>query len=111
MIFIEKHFELILGIIAVTVFIILAARALKKARKIEEEGIMTDAVISRIEEIWDPDTASSSYTTYVRYKDENGQLRESPMSIDTGIEYTEGDKVRIRFLPGDYEMVRIVKDK
>ena len=109
--FIEKHFELILGTFAVIIFILMALKALKKTKKIEERGIMTDAVISRIEEIWDPDTASSSYTTYVEYKDEKGDLRESPMSLDANIRYREGDKVRIRFLPGDYEMVRIVKEK
>ena len=105
--FLSDHFELILGIIAVSVFAFQAFRILKKAKKIDEQGIVTDAVVSRIEEIYDPDAASSSYVTYVEYRDENQELRETPMSLDAYTQYAEGTKVKIRFIPGDHELVRI----
>ena len=105
--FVSDHFELILGIIVAAVFAFQAFRVLKKAKKIDEQGIATDAVISRIEEIYDPDTASSSYVTYARYRDENHELRETPMSLDAYVQYAEGTKVKIRYIPGDHELVRI----
>ena len=106
--FIARHMELII-IAAVVVFVVRAARVLLKARKIDREGIETDAVVSRVEEQWDPDTASSAYLTYVRYRDENGEFRESPMALTSSLSYEEGGQVRIRFVPGDDELVREVR--
>ena len=107
--FLTQHFELIIGIIVVGLFIIKAATMLKKAKKIDREGLETDAVVSRVEEIWDPETHSSSYTTYVEYKDEDGVLRESPMTLTQNVEYERGESVRIRFIPGEHKLVRPVK--
>ena len=106
--FIARHMELII-IAAVVVFVVRAARVLLKARKIDREGIETDAVVSRVEEQWDPDTASSAYLTYVRYRGENGEFRESPMALTSSLSYEEGGQVRIRFVPGDDELVREVR--
>ncbi len=105
---ISRHMGLII-IAAVVIFVLRAARVLLKARKIDREGIETDAVVSRVEEEWDPDTASSTYMTYVRYRDENGEYRESPMALTSSPSYEEGERVRIRFVPGDDELVRAVR--
>lgn len=105
---ISRHMGLII-ITAVVIFVLRAARVLLKARKIDREGIETDAVVSRVEEQWDPDTASSTYMTYVRYRDENGEYRESPMALTSSPSYEEGKRVRIRFVPGDDELVRAVR--
>ena len=107
--FIAQHPGLIFGIIAVGVFIFQAVRVLKKAKKIDREGIITDAVISRVEETWDPETTSSSFTAYAQYKDEHGECRESPVALTDTPEYTSGQMIRIRFIPGKYDMVRIAK--
>lgn len=106
--FIARHMELMI-IAAVVVFVVRAARVLLKARKIDREEIETDAVVSRVEEQWDPDTASSAYLTYVRYRDENGEFRESPMALTSSLSYEEGEEIRIRFVPGDDELVREVR--
>ncbi len=66
-------------------------------------------MVSRVEEQWDPDTASSAYLTYVRYRDENGEFRESPMALTSSLSFVEGEEVRIRFVPGNDELVREVR--
>ncbi len=104
--FVSEYFEWILVFIVVGVFAFQAARLLKKAKKIDSEGILTDAVVTRVAELWDPDTASSSYTTYVEYREENGEVRESPLSLTQDVKYEAGDRVRIRYIPGEHTLVR-----
>ncbi len=82
----------------------------EKSEKIDSEGVETDAVVSRIEETWDTDPSDASYTTYVTYRDENGETRESPMALTVNRQYNEGDRLRIRFIPGDYSMVRTINN-
>ena len=107
--FLTQHFTLIIGVIFVGLFVFQAARALKKAKKIDSYGVETDAVVSRISETWDPETTSSAYTTYVQFRDRDGVLRECPMSLTNKAEHSDGEKIRIRYMPGDFEMVREVK--
>ena len=107
--FLSKHMEWIFGAAVILVFLFQAGRMLKKAKKIDREGIETDAVVSRNEEYWDPDTAGTSYTAYVTYKNEKGERTESPMTLTGDMQYAIGDKVRIRYIPGDEELVRPVK--
>lgn len=107
--FFLEHLELIVGAITVAVFAFEAVRTLRKAGKIDREGIETDAEVSRIDEIYDPDTSSSSYTTYVRYTDADGNTLESPMDLSSDIRYSTGDRVRIKYIPGDHSIVREVK--
>ena len=108
--FIRDHIELIVGVITVGVFTVEAVGALKKAKKIDETGTETDATVSRIDEIWDPDTASSSYTTYVSYTDGDGHVRESAMTLSSDIQYDVGEHVRIKYSPDEYGLVREVKN-
>ncbi|MCR5795219.1 MAG: hypothetical protein K6G61_07765 [Solobacterium sp.] len=107
---ISDHIELLLCAFAVCIFAFRLFTVLKKAKKIDAEGIVTDAVVSRVEEFYDPDTASDSYTTYVVYTDEEGVQRESAMALTQDAEYEEGMHVRIRYLPSEKDMVRIAED-
>ncbi|MBP5255279.1 MAG: hypothetical protein J6Z23_07875 [Lachnospiraceae bacterium] len=109
--FIGENLEWILGILAILFFAVQVFFVLRKAKKIDREGIETDAIVSRVVEDWDSDSSETSYTTYVRYTDEKGKQRESAMTLTTNVEYAEGQWVRIRFLPGDYKMVRPVKEE
>ena len=109
MTFLEQHFNLILGIAFVGVFLYQAIRILKKADRIDKEGVETSAVVSRIEETYDPETTSSSWTTYVQYRDRDGTLKESPVSAPEDVQYEAGQQLRIRYMPGDDELVRAVK--
>ena len=93
----------------ICVFVFKAKDLLEKAKRIDSEGIETDAVVSRIEtDLGDEDVSSSEYT-YVRYTDENGIERESVMGIAMDIRFEIGDVIRIRYIPGEYDMVRPVK--
>ena len=107
--FVRDHIELIFGLIALLIMIVKVASLVKKARKVDERGIVTEAVVSRISEVFDPDNASSSYTTYVEFVDKSGVTRECPMMISSVIKYDKGERVKIRYIPGDYELVRLVE--
>ena len=106
--FIRAHFGLIIGIIVVAVFAIQAANAIKKAKKIDRDGIETDGIVSRIAEVYDPENLSSSFTTYIKYKDRDGNEIESPAVLSRDVEYAVGDRVRVKYMPGDRKMARIV---
>ena len=106
--FVTSHLELVIGTLAVIVFVIQAVNAHKKAKRIDNEGIETGAVVSRIDETYDPDLNESSYTIYVRYTDDKGESVESPMALDPSEKYTVGQEVRIKYVPGIRNMVRPV---
>lgn len=108
--FIGEHLVLILVIIVIAFAAVSIGRVVGRAKKIDREGTETDAVISRVEYDRDPD-GNDYYNIYARYTDDTGMERESKTGIYAVAEYEEGQKVRIRFLPGDYDLVRIVKDK
>lgn len=98
-------------IIAIAVFLVVFGialmRVMKKAKRIDQTGIETDAVVSRIEKDFDtPDTSGSSYYTYVEFTDNEGVKRECVMSMNITVDYKIGDKVRIKYIPGEYDMVR-----
>ena len=93
--FITQNFQWIFVALVIGFFVFQAVSLLRKAKKIDANGTETDAVVSRVVESWDPDTASSSYISYVEYRDETGELRESPMSLLNSVEYGTGEKVRI----------------
>lgn len=104
--FLKTHYIWLIGAILVAVVIIRVVLTLRKTRRIDREGIETDAVVSRVEDTSDPDSATSSYSTYVEYRDENGEMRESYMALTVRPEYAVGQKVRIKFVPGVHDLVR-----
>ena len=106
--FVTSHLELVIGALVVIVFAIQGVNALKKAKKIDKEGIETGAVVSRIDETYDPDTNDSNYTVYVRYTNDKGESVESPLGVNPSEKYTVGQEVRIKYVPGIRNMVRPV---
>lgn len=108
--FIGDHLVLILAVIFIAIAAVSIGRVLGRAKRIDREGTETDAVISRVEYDRDPD-GNDYYNIYARYRDDTGMERESKTGIYAVAEYKEGQKVRIRFLPGEYDLVRIVKNQ
>lgn len=108
--FLEENAVVLLGIVIVAIPLVLVARALLKARRIDREGTEADAVVTRVEESFDPDSAGSSWSTYVEYRDENGELRESYMALTVNPEYEVGQKLRIKYIPGVHDLVRPISD-
>lgn len=107
--FLSEHLELVISLVVVCIFLIMLGRLLSRARKIERDGNEVWAVVSRVELERIPD-GSDSYHVYVQYQDEKGTMRESKAGMYVVPEYEQGQRGRIRFLPGQYDMVRIMKD-
>ena len=80
--------------ILVCAAIILISRRIRK--KINEEGIETDAVITRIVDASTDETYS--YEVYVRYINSDGQETEALLLNDTA-ELCTGQRVRIKYHP------------
>lgn len=108
--FLTQNFEWILAAAALMLFAVQVIRIVRKAKRIDREGLVADAVVSRIEEVRDPEIASSSYVSYVKFTDRDGVTRECPMALTPNIEYDIGQRLRIKYSPGDYKMVREAKD-
>ena len=98
--------EIILAIAAILIFAVMAYFKIRQAKQIDAEGIETDAVVSRIERQTDADGNFDGYATYVSYTDENGQKRESFLASETQTSFQKGMQLRIKYLPGNYKMVR-----
>lgn len=107
--FLMQNLEWILAVVGFVVFAVLVAGAVRKAKRIERDGLLAVAVVSRIEETKDIERTNSSYTTYVKFTDKDGVTRECPMAMTQSVEYDVGQEVRIKYLPGDYKMVREAK--
>ena len=108
--FIQQHFSLIIGIVFVLIAVLRGAQLLVKSKKIEKEGIETTAVVTRVEDTADQDGASGSYITYVSFHDGSGAEHECPMALTLQIEHDPGEQVRIRYIPGEYELVREITE-
>ncbi len=108
--FLSEHFMLIIITAGVLIFVIKLVSLLKRAKRIDQNGIETDAVVSRVEKDLETDTSGSSFYTYVQYKDERGNVRESCMSMSSDMQFEVGDRIRIKFIPGEYDMVREAKE-
>lgn len=107
--FLAQHFMLIIIVIGVAVFIFKLRSLLKKAHRIDDQGIETEAIVTYVGKDLGTDTSSSSYYTYVSYRDETGTERESVMTMGSEPEFEEGEKLVIKFIPGEYDMVRFVR--
>ena len=97
------------GLIMWAVFLIvivagmLVSRKLKKS--INENGIETDAVVSRVSEDMSQDL--SDFTVYVKYRIENGEEVEGVIS-NPRADLEEGQRVRIKYHPKYKNNARLV---
>ena len=96
-------------IIFFIVLIVVFVNAFIKSRKIKNEGIETDGIISRIDEDVNNDGTWIS-KEYISYIDENGKQREAIFALQAFKNHKVNDKIRIKYLPGKYEEVVEVKD-
>ncbi|MBQ8133850.1 MAG: hypothetical protein IJ192_05540 [Clostridia bacterium] len=90
----------VVTIVAVVIFTVMRNKAIK------ENGIETNAVVSRVEKDADPD--SNSYTCYVTYTTVYGQNVEA--RLNRLPDYTHvGDIVSIKYLPKKPKYVLFIK--
>ena len=88
------------GIIMWAVFLIVIVVGILVSRKIKkginEDGIETDAVVSRVSEDMSQDL--SDFTVYVKYRTEDGEEVEGVIS-NPRTDLEEGQQVRIKYHP------------
>ena len=96
---------IILWVLLIAVFIAGTVISRRMKSGIEENGIETDAVVSRI-----VDDGSKEYIdsdVYVRYRTEDGEETEGILS-NPRTDLTEGQQVRVKYHPKHKNNVRLV---
>lgn len=98
------------GIIAWAAFILVCAViyivSRKMKREIEEDGIETTGVISRIED--GGDTSDIDLTYYALYRTEDGEEVEGVIS-NPSADLAEGQKVRLKYHPKYKMNARLIR--
>ena len=86
------------------------------SKKVKENGIETEAVVTRIEErIWsgmhgDVITRDSvTYDYYITYTNRDGQSVEAMLTNFGNLSFQEGDRMRIKYLPDRQDYPVFVK--
>ena len=91
------------GIIIWIVLLIAAAGLFIYSRnvykKISTQGVETEGTVSRIDENYDEDTGNTTYYYYVKYLDENNNEHEALIHNPKNLK--AGDRIRIKYLPGN----------
>ena len=83
--------------------------ALVVSKKVKEDGIETDAVVSRIElqewNGWSGGVWAENLTEvyYITYTNQKGQSVEAMLSNPGKHTFKEGDRIRIKYLPDRQE--------
>ena len=98
-----KGIILWVGFAVICAVIYLLSRRMKK--QIEENGIETDAVISRIEDEGGPDEIDLHY--YARYRTEDGEEIEGVLSNPRS-DLEVGQQVRLKYHPKHKANARLV---
>jgi len=83
----------------------------KRSKKIKENGIETDAVVSRVKEIEKEDSDGHrdyDYEYYVKYKNQAGQTVEAKLGNPPRF-LAEGARLRIKYLPEKPKYALMVK--
>lgn len=103
-------FYVIIPVVAV-VAIIAIVFTVKRYMAIKKNGVETDAVVSRIKEVEthnDDGSFDTSYTYYVKFTTQDGQVVEA--KLGGAPRFTrEGDQLRIKYLPEKPKNVILVK--
>ena len=97
-------------VIAIIIWVIWT---MKRDNDISQKGIVTDAVVSRVEssestverpkefgELKGKEEIETTYTYYVTYRTQDGQEVEAKLGEVGGATLNKGDSIRIKYLPG-----------
>lgn len=97
----RQHPEAVVTFLILAFLVLRTVVVLQRAKRNAEEGVEADAVVSAVSGGDD----GSEPSVCVSYRDEDGTERQSPLAADPEIVYQIGDRVRIRFFPGRYDLV------
>ncbi len=67
-------------------------------KRIDEEGIEADGVVSRVSESFDSDTGAVEISVYARYRTEDGEEIEG-LLLNAPSSLQEGQRVRVKYHP------------
>ena len=101
-----KGILLWVGLLAIFAIVFFLSQRMKK--QIEENGIETTGVISRIVDFGSTDEINLQY--YVRYRTEDGKEIEGVLS-NPGKDLQEGQEVRIKYHPKFKNNARLINEK
>ena len=99
---------IVIGIILAVIVIVSVYKTTKERNDIEENGLETQGVISRIEEVNEADKQTKLY--FVKYKDQLGNMKESQLVVngEEDRSFSVDEKVVIKYIPGKYKYANIV---
>ena len=107
--FLEKYLYWFLGAFILFVFLYQGGKALRHRRRDPGEEKEAEAEVIRVQDRWNMRTGDLVYRKiYAEYTDLKGRRREGRVTLNSKEEYKKGDRLRIRYFPGDWDAVRIV---
>ena len=103
---------LYIGIAVIAVVVIASfAYSYQRSKKIKENGVETDAIVSRVKEIEKEDSDghySTDYEYFVRYQNQAGETVEAKLGNPPRF-LREGTQLRIKYLPEKPKYALMVK--
>lgn len=80
---------------------------LKFVQNIEQNGIETEAIVTKVTSTYDSDIRQRRYITYVKFigddnNEREGRLLNVPLLSS---DFQSEEKLRVSFLPGEYDLV------
>ncbi len=105
--FIRDHIVLIVILCFAYYIAMKILRKVRNERRVNRLGVDAEAAVTWIEEITEVD--GKDYITYVTFYDQDGKRRESVMDVSAFAGVELGDLVKIKYIPGEYDVVRYVE--
>ncbi len=106
----RDYLGLAVAAIFIAYFVFQIIRIFSKTAKIRKNGIETYAEVTRIDTDTDSEGNTSEYAI-VTYKDESGKKRQADIAVTVFGKYHLGDRIKVRYIPGEYGLVVEVKEK
>ena len=94
-------------IIFISAAMILTKNSIKKERLIYSRGIEADGIVDKVES--KKHGSHSTYKCFVKYFDEENVEHEGILNVR--VDLPVGRKVRVRYLPGNYENIVFVSQE
>ena len=82
--------------LAICAAIVIVSRRIRK--RIDEDGIEVNGVVSRVDESFDSDTGAVEISVYARYRTEDGKEIEG-LLLNAPSSLQEGQRVRLKYHP------------
>ena len=96
--------------VAFIIFAILIYYSYKMENNILQNGIETDAVVTKVTAVYDSDRIDKRrYTAYAKFIGDDTNEHEAVLSASINFPY--GKKLRVKYLPGKYDYCVVVSQE